>query len=135
MATNYISFAAADNYRLAKSKTLIDLTDDTYYLIQIPKYAFVRSVWLFITTAYNTAGAYVTIGWVGNGETAQAAGFMSAEIADCTAAGLKIAMKDNLLSFPGKYFNSASGLLTLTSSKNAGTGGTMIVFAEYSVIM
>lgn len=135
MATNYISFAAADNYRLAKSKTLIDLTDDTYYLIQIPKYAFVRSVWLFISTAYDTAGASVTVGWVGNGETAVPAGFISADVADCTVAGLKVALKDTLTPFPGKYFNSASGLLTLTSNKNAGTGGTMIVFAEYSVIM
>ena len=135
MATNKISYSAADNYRMARSKHLINLADDTYYLIQIPRYAFVRSVWLFISTAYDTAGATVTVGWVGNGETAVANGFITSDVAACTVTGLKVSMSDTLTTFQGMYFNDASGLITLTSSKNSGTGGTMIVFAEYTVIM
>lgn len=135
MATDYISFAAADNIRLARSKHLLNVADDTYNIIQIPKYAFITSVWLQVITAYDTAGATVTIGWVGNGETAQPAGFMSADIADCTVAGLKRAVKDTNLDYEGKYFSDASGLVTLTSNKNSGTGGSLIVFVQYSVIM
>ena len=135
MATNKISYAAADNYRMARSKTLINLDDDTFYLIQIPRYAFVRTVWLFISSAYDTAGATVSVGWVGNGETANTTGFISTDVADCLVEGLKVSMSDTLTTFQGKYFNDASGLITLTSSKAGGTGGTMLVFAEYTVIM
>lgn len=133
MAVNYISYSAADNYRLARSKTLIDLNDDTYLLIQIPKYAFVRSVWLHVTDP--SESGTMTVGWLGNGEVAQPAGFMSIEIAECQVAGLKIAMKDNALAFPGKYFNSASGIITLTNDSVGGDSGTCMVFAEYTVIM
>lgn len=133
MAINYISYAAADNYRLARSKALIDLADDTYLVIQIPKYAFVRSVWLNVTVP--SESGTMTVGWIGNGEVAQPAGFMSIEIAACQVAGLKIAMKDNALSFPGKYFDTASGLITLTNDSIGGDSGTCMVFAEYTVIM
>jgi hypothetical protein len=135
MAINAISYAAADNYRLAKSKRLVAPADETYLLLQIPQFAFVTQVWAWVSTVYSLGSATVTVGWLGNGEVASPAGFMSSDIVDPDALGMKIAMKDSVLSFPGKYFNAASGMLTLTSNRNAGTAGVITVFCEYTVIV
>ena len=60
---------------------------------------------------------------------------MSLDIADPTVLGLKVAMKDTLVSFPGKYFSTASGLITFTfEAGSATTLGTFRIYADYTVI-
>ena len=136
MATDLYTNSFADNFRLARSKTLNAVNDDTYNIIRIPKHAFVMDVWLLITTAYSAGSPIITIGWAGNGETAVPAGFMSNEVALPTVAGLKRAQHDTKVSFEGKYFNSGPGIITVTvDDGGVTTEGIFVVFAVYSVIM
>ena len=49
--------------------------------------------------------------------------------------GLKIAQKDSVTAFPGKYFRDGSGAITVTiAAGEATTEGNFRVFCEYSVI-
>jgi hypothetical protein len=81
MATDLLCTAAADNMRLARSKNLVTLADGTYNLIRIPKYAFVDQIWFYVSQAYaGGAAGSATLGFVGNGETADPDGFMDATI-------------------------------------------------------
>ena len=133
--TDRFSHKLADNFMLAMSGLFITPDDATYDIIRIPKWGFVQDVWLEITTAYIAGTPSITIGWKGNGETAQTAGFMSNDIAKPLELGVKRAQKDNLLSFPGKYFGAGSGAVTVTiAAGGATTEGNFRVFVGYSVI-
>ena len=113
--TMFQSFAASDNIRIARSKHLVSLADDTYDLILIPKFAFVMQVWFLVTTAYagGTNGS-ATIGFKGNGESADADGFMDATAAGGRATGVKLMSDDAQPGSKGKWFTTASGFLTIT---------------------
>lgn len=134
MATDFYTNAFADNVRLAKSRSLITPAAATYNVIRIPKFAFVTDVWLLVGTAANAAPTTCQVGWSGNGETAVAAGFLSTDISDATVAGLKRAMRDTLVSFPGKYFSGGSGAITFTYNPGAATTGIFWIFAQYIVV-
>jgi hypothetical protein len=131
-----ISRIAADNVRLARSRTLLDLVDGTYNLIRIPKFAFVDEVYLWITTAYSGgSGGAVEVGFSGNGETADPNGFMDATQAGGRATGMKRATGDTEPGSQGKWFQTASGMLTLTLAK--GDDSTLItgwIFMRYYVL-
>ena len=129
-----LSFKASDNYRMMKTQTFNTPSAGTYNCIRIPKFAFVASVFLNITTACAGTDPEVTVGWLGNGETAQPAGFISAAIAECTIAGLKAAVHDTGVSWPGKYFEDAGGMLTITCSGTF-TAGVFVAFVEYTIIV
>jgi len=131
--TAKFSHDLADTFMLAKSKLFIIPSADTYDVIRIPKLALVQDVWLEVTTAC-TAGATLTVGWKGNGESAQTAGFMSSDITKPGETGLKRAQKDNLLSFPGKYFADGSGAITITVAGTTLSAGKFRVFVGYSII-
>jgi hypothetical protein len=131
MTTDIISVKAADNYRIGKSRTILTPTADTYWLYRFPRYTLVTDVWLYVPTAGSSDT--VSIGWTGNGETAQAAGFMSLDIAAVMETGMKRAQHDTLVAFEGKYFDDASGLLTMTVGTTQ-TTGEFHVFVQYSII-
>lgn len=125
----------ADNRMLAMSGLFVAPDDETYDIIRIPHWGFVQNVWLEITTAYIAGVPSITVGWKGNKETAVPAGFVSNSIAKPGELGLKIAQKDNLEAFPGKYFGAGSGAITVTvAAGGATTEGNFRVFCEYSVI-
>lgn len=125
----------ADNYMLAMSGLFIAPDDDTYDIIRIPHWGFVKNVWLEITKAYIAGVPSITVGWKGNKETAVPAGFISNDLAKPKVLGLKKAQRDNLLAFPGKYFGSGSGAITVTiAAGGATTEGDFRVLCEYSVI-
>ena len=133
--TDFYTNAFADNYRLAKSRLIIDPSDGTYNLIRIPKYAFVKDVWLQVTTASDVTPTTCTVGWLGNGETAVENGFTTTDVAEPTKTGLKRAQKDTLTTFEGKYFSGATGIITFTfAAGSATTLGYYRVFCEYTVI-
>ena len=133
--TDFYTNAFADNLRLAKSKVLLNPSDATYNLIRIPKFAFVKNVWLQVITACDVLPSNLTIGWLGNAETANASGFMSFDVAYPIVKGLKRAQSDTKTTFEGKYFSGGSGAITLTYAVGtATTVGTFRVFAEYIVI-
>jgi hypothetical protein len=133
---DFQSFAASDNFRLARSKTLYTLADGTYNLILLPKFAFVMELWFIVTQAYaGGSGATATIGFTGNGETADPDGFMDATAAGARATGVKCMSDDAQPGSKGKWFNSASGFLTITLDDNAET--TLLighVLVAYSVL-
>lgn len=125
----------ADNRMMGMSKLFITPDDDTYDIIRVPHWAFISNVWLEITTAYIAGTPSITLGWKGNKETAVPAGFMSNDIAKPKELGLKVAQKDNLLAFPGKYFSAGSGAITITiAAGSATTEGNFRIFCEYTVI-
>ena len=129
------SHKLADNYKLAMSGLFIQtaVTAATYNLVRIPMCALVDDVWLEVTEAC-TAGATITIGWGAYGAVdAQTQGFMSNDIAKPQELGIKRAQKDNLLSFPGRYFEAGSSILTATFTGTF-TAGKFRIFMGYSVI-
>lgn len=133
--TSYLTNAIADNIRFAKSRILLSPADATYNLVQLPRYSFVKSVWLQVVTAADVVPGACSIGWVGNQETAVTNGFMTMDVAEPTVTGLKRAQKDTLTTFEGKYFNAGSGLVTFTyAAGSATTKGEYRVFVEYVVI-
>ena len=133
--TDMFSNKLADNRMLAMSKLFITPDDSTYDIIRVPHWAFISNVWLEVTTAYIAGTPSITIGWKGNKETAVPAGFVSNDIAKPKELGLKIAQKDALTAFPGKYFNDGSGAVTVTiAAGGATTEGSFRVFCEYAVI-
>ena len=129
---DFFSIAASDNFRLVKSKPLKGaVAAGTWNLIQVPKWSFVAGVWAVIDTACSSLD--VSVGWAGNTETAQVAGFMSSDIVDAGNVGTKAAIKDTLVSFPAKYFGNGSGVITATLG-TAWSAGMLTVFCQYSVI-
>ena len=133
---DFISFSASDNFRLARSKTLYELADGTYNLIQLPKFAFVDQVWFYVSQAYaGGSGASATIGWTGNATTADPDGFMDATQAGARATGMKVMTGDTQPGSQGKWFSEGSGCVTITLDDNAET--TLLrgfVFVRYSVL-
>lgn len=133
--TDRFSHKLADTYKLAMSGTFIttDANADTFNLIRIPRYALVDDVWLEVTTAC-TAAATIIIGFGAYGSvTAVTAGFMSNDIAKPQEVGMKRAQRDNLLSFPGRYFEAGNSILTVTTTGTF-TAGVWRVFMGYSII-
>jgi len=105
----------------------------TYSCIRIPKYGFVSKVWLNITTLCAGTLPKVSVGWLGNGETVQTEGFITQEVAACTVAGLKSSIHSSEASWEGKYFLSASGVITVTVSGTL-TAGVFYPFVQYTII-
>lgn len=132
MSTAKFSPHAADNIRLYRSHVLQGaVSADTYQLIRIPHKGFVTDVWLWVETACSSID--ISVGWEGNGETAQTAGFMSQDITDVLNTGLKRAQHNTLVAFEGKYFNNSGGVVTLTVGTTL-TAGKMTVFAQCHVV-
>jgi hypothetical protein len=133
---DFQSFSASDNFRLARSKTLYDLVDGTYNIIQVPKFAFIDQLWFIVTTAYTGgAGGSATIGYTGNATTAAAAGFMAAGTTLARAAGTKIMTADTAAGSKGKWFSDGSGCVTITLAASTDTTALRgYVFVRYSVL-
>ena len=131
MATDWLSTKAADNLRLARSRSILTPSADTYNLINFPKFAFVKDVWLWVVVAGSSDT--VSIGWTGNGEAAQAAGFISVDVAEATVIGLKRAQHDTMVSFEGKYFFDAGGQLTMTVGTTQ-TTGEFHILVDYTIL-
>jgi hypothetical protein len=134
MSVDLYTHAVADSFRLAKSKRLVAPSDETYNVIHIPRYALVMDVWVLVTSQY-VGGGQVSVGWRGNKQTAQGAGFISTDIFLPSVIGLKRAIHDTVVSNEGKYFGDASGAITVTVVNGvATTKGTFIVFATWSIV-
>ena len=127
---NVLANRAADNFRLMRSGKITLDADDTYATVKVPKKAFVVGVWLEILTAFDdqTTDGTITVGFSGNGETADPDYFMD----NTAAAPLVVGMKEVT---KGKWFGDASGLITLTVADNDSTVDPIVrVWVLYSVI-
>lgn len=123
--TNFFGLYKADNRVLERSRLLVTPADDTYNVIKVPRFAFVVNVYLHVQTAFGALGS-VTVGFAGNGETANATYFLDAALADATDAGMRQADI-------AKYFPTAAGMITVTTVAGGGAG-KLLVFADYCVI-
>lgn len=128
------SWRGQDKQIVRKSVTLNNVADETYNLIEIPKFSFVKEVWAVIETAYSSGGE-VTIGFSGNGETVDTDGFMLNFDVDPYLVGVKSSKGTQAVWADGKWFNSNRGTITLTQSGSATTKGKITVFVEYCVIV
>lgn len=130
------SYHASDNFRLARSKHLFELADGTYNLIQLPKFAFVENLILNITQAFTGGStATITIGFTGNGESADPDGFMDSIFAAPTVVGMKQMLGDTQPGSKGMWFNTASGFVTITiAAGNSSAALRAFVFVQYSVL-
>jgi hypothetical protein len=132
--TDAYTSKASNHFRMEASKLMLAPDDGTYNLIRVPRYAFVTDVWIEIVTAF-TGDASVTVGWLGNGETAITDGFIDNEVADPTNVGVKRGFNVSTKIFPGKYFSTAPGAITATVADNySGTVKDFRVFAQFVVI-
>ena len=130
MAINALGSRSADNIRMMRSGKITLSADDTYQVIKLPKKAFVVGVWLEILTAFDdqTTDGTITVGFSGNGETADSDYFMDNTAAAPLVTGMKEVTK-------GKWFSDASGLITVTANDNDSTVNPVIrVWVLYSVI-
>lgn len=135
MATERFGHRFSDRYMMAASRLMVAPDDDTYYVIQLPRYALVTDVMLNIRTAYIGGAPSITVGFAGNGETANTAYFITNDIAEPTVAGIKNSIKDTIASNRSKYFSDGSGSITVTvAAGGATTEGTFEVFAQYVLI-
>jgi hypothetical protein len=125
--------AFSDNTRLAKGKTMIAPADGTWNLVALPRFAFVKTVWLWVISGYVGGAPVVTIGFIGNGESADVDAFMTNVETDPTFVGMKNSVHGSALWADGKYFDAASGAITLTTAKGT-TAGNLIAFVDYSVV-
>lgn len=134
----YVSSASADNLRLNRSKVITDPDADTYDMIKIPKMAFLKDVWVFISELCSSTD--VTLGMTGNGTTADVDYFMTATELDAGTTGWKRAYLQtgggvdlNNVPFPGLWFTGGAGMITLTFGTTL-TTGILQVFADYTIL-
>jgi hypothetical protein len=122
---------------VARSHDSIDDADGTYDVIPIPRWALVKDVRVEVVTA-GTGGipnSTITVGFKGNGETADPDAFIDSTLGDTTAAGMIRATDDAQPGSKGKWFDDGSGMLTVTLAKGTTTTGpTFRVFVEYAII-
>jgi len=126
----------ADNIYTVRSKVITaPLAVGTYNLIQIPKFAFILDVWLEtqVVCVPGTALA-TTVGFLGNGETADPDYFMVN--ADTATGSLGMARAtQSATPFEGKRFMDASGAVTLTLGAGGNlTAGKMQAFMQYVIL-
>jgi hypothetical protein len=136
VATDLYSNAFADNFRLGRSKTFAGRTSGTYNAIRIPKFAFVTDVWLYVKTGY-TGGGAVSVGFVGNGETADVDAYITAAVGIVTTTkDVFRAVEGSAAKSSGHWFDSASGVITFTyDDTSVSVVGAFIVFCAFSVIV
>ena len=132
-----ISIHASDNYRMARSKHLINNADGVYNLIRIPHFAFVKQIWAQVLVPYSggtlNAGTML-IGFTGNGETADPDAFVDSAF-DVEVAGMYNMYSDAAVSSKGKWFSAGSGMLTATIE--TGDHTTLLsayIFMEFTVL-
>ncbi len=133
----YATHASADNFRLARSRVIATPSDGTYDCILIPRYAFLRDVRVLVSTAGSSDD--VTLGWIGNGASADADYFFNGDDLAVTTEGMKRAFLKNTAGdifntpFPGLWCQDAAGMIYITVGTTQSTGA-FVVFAEYTVL-
>ena len=115
------------------SKLIASPADGAHDVCWIPPRTFVKSVSIVKTTAYAAATATITIGFKGNGETADPDAFLISSVIDPDALGSVKSEMGAALNAGGKYF-SQKGCITVTCDDDGGAAGTFQIFVEYAQI-
>lgn len=125
--TDYYSEIQADNFRLCRSRLFQAPADDIYNVIRVPRKSYVTDVGILISTAYAEAGATITVGYIGNSDTADPDYFLLSATIDPDALGWTVAVKP-------MYFDDAGGSITVTVDDDGGAAGTFMIFAKHTLI-
>lgn len=135
MAVKMVSTASADNFRIAKSKTLTTPAAATYDCIRIPKYAFILNAWLLVDVAGSSND--VQMGFIGNGVAINDDFFLNETDAAVMTVGLKAARTyisaGDYRPFNCLWCDEAGGMVTITIDVTQ-TTGLFTAFAAFSVI-
>lgn len=126
------SNASAERFRVLKSKRIsAGMTAGEHGLFRIPRYSLVMDIWVLVLTAFDgTAADTLTLGFQGNGETADPDAFMDAAQCALATAGVKRATSDAQPWSEGKYFSDAGGVISGTIVNNDSTEGEAYVFVS-----
>lgn len=130
---NVMGKIAADNIRVERTAKITLAEDGLYYIFKLPKKAFIHAVHLEILTATDDPGGTndpgtLTVGFVGNAETAVADYFMATNVALPLVAGMKTVTK-------GKWFVDAGGAITLTwDSQDSTTAPVIRAYVAFTVL-
>jgi hypothetical protein len=128
---DYTLYKQSDLQWTRASKTLATPADGTHVVCPIPKNTLVKAVIVNKTVAYSKTSATATIGFKGNGETAETSSIMSIDTFNPTTVGVVNSLQGGTKYAAGKYFTRA-GSITVTTDDNGGTAGTFQVFVEYT---
>lgn len=133
---DYYAHAAADNIRLAKSKLILAPADGTHNIIRIPRFAFLIDVFFNLITPYSgTSTGAVTVGFCGNGVSADVDGILVDSAISSEATGMSRMVSGSAAASEGYWFKDASGAITLTVSVGDSSNAiTCEAFAFFSVI-
>ena len=133
---DYYANASADNIRLARSKMILEPVDGTHNIIRIPRYAMLMEVFFNLITPYSgTSTGAVTVGFCGNGVTADVDGVLVDSYISSEAAGMSRMTGGSAALSEGYWFKDASGAITLTVSVGDSSNAIACeAFAFYSVI-
>lgn len=105
----------ADRTRHLRSAILLNVADNTYWMIKIPRYAFVHTV-VWETLAVYGSSSTMTVGFAGNGETADPDAFiLSADIDPDHSTRLTTGLEHATgINRSGKWFDAEPGAITVT---------------------
>ena len=123
---------AADNIRVERTGKITLDADGLYHIFKLPKKAFVHAVHLEILTATDDPAegdvGTLTIGFVGNAETAVANYFAATNTTLPLVAGMKSFTK-------GKWFVDAGGAITATwAAEDSDVDPVIRAFVTFTVI-
>lgn len=111
------------------SKLIAEPAAGTHDAVRLPARCFVKSVRIVKSVAFPADGE-ITVGFSGNGETADPDAFLVSTVADPDALGSVSSEMGAALNAGGKYF-SRKGCITVTTVTGTGTAGTFQVFVDY----
>ena len=127
---DFWSRKAADNTRFMRSHTFAAPASATYNVFNVPRYSFVRNVYLYISEVLPGTGT-ISIGFAGYQAESPAYDvdyFMTTTTADAySTTGFKIGGVC-------KWFDSGSATITVTVAQSTTADGTFIIYADYTII-
>lgn len=127
--------AETDELRLVNSPELLDPSDNEYHLIRVPWHALITNIYLHLISPFGSSSV-ITVGFDGNGETADPDAFLLDVDIDPDGSILTRSLKDSTaVNGGGKWFNANSGAITVTVTKgDALATAALRLFVEYKVI-
>lgn len=128
---DYRAGKASDLPWLVCSQKIATPADGTHLCVKIPARALVEDIMIEKDVVFSDAGAVVTVGFSGNGETADVDAFMSNATFVAGSLGSVSIKQGAVKNSGGKYFTMA-GAITISTNKAAGTSGTFKVYVKYT---
>lgn len=128
---DYRAGKASDLPWLVCSQKIAAPADGTHLCVKIPARALVTDIIIEKSVVFAEAGSIITVGFSGNGETADVDAFMSNAVFVPGSLGFVSIKQGAVKNSGGKYFTTA-GAITVSTAKDGGTAGTFKVYVKYT---